>query len=104
MDRALAALAAAAIVLAVAFSGPGERARATCTSLGAYDFDTYEAFDNVGVYNTAIELAAAGLAVTSATTPAGEAHHLEYPACCRATGPRGRPRRRTRPCASRPRS
>lgn len=89
MDRALATLAAVAAVLALVLSGPGERAGARtgaliCPSTSpaagpAFDFDTYEALDYVADYTTAIELAAAGQALTGATIPSGEAHHLEYP-------------------------
>ena len=80
MVRALAAVAVAAAVLMVAFSGRDDGARAqVCFGLEPFGFDTYEAFDNAGLYLAAIELAAAGEAVTFATTPSGEAHNLEYP-------------------------
>ncbi len=80
MVRAVAALAVAAAVLLVVFSGRDGGAEAqACFGLEPFDFDTLEAFDNAGLYLAAIELAAAGEAVTSATTPSGEAHGLEYP-------------------------
>ena len=80
MVRALAALAVAAAVLMVVFSGRdgGVEAQA-CFGIEPFEFDTYEAYDNAGLYLAAIELAAAGEAVTFLTTPSGEAHNLEYP-------------------------
>ena len=80
MVRALAALAVAAAVLMVVFSGRDDGAEAQeCFGIEPFEFDTYEAYDTAGLYLAAIELAAAGEAVTFLTTPSGEAHNLEYP-------------------------
>ena len=82
MGRALAALGVAAAVLALAVSGSGgggARAQEACFSPEPFNFLTYEAYDNAGVYLTAIELAAAGEAVLSPATISGEQHGLEYP-------------------------
>ncbi len=80
MVRALAALAVAAAVLIVVFSGRDDGAEAqACFGIEPFEFDTYEAYDNAGLYLAAIELAAAGEAVTFLTTPSGEPHNLEYP-------------------------
>ncbi len=78
MGRALAALGVAAVVLALALSGGGTRAQA-CFGLEPFNFLTYEAYDNAGVYLTAIELAAAGEAILFPATLSGEQHGLEYP-------------------------
>jgi len=80
MVRALAALAATAAVLMVVLGGSDDGAEAQlCLGLEAFDFDTYEAYDNAGLYLAAIELAAAGEAVTVTTTPSGLPLGLEYP-------------------------
>ena len=79
MVRAVAALAVAAAVLMVVFSGRDSGEAQACFGIEPFEFDTYEALDNAGLYLTAIELAAAGEAVTFLTTPSGEAHNLEYP-------------------------
>ena len=79
MVRAVAALAVAAAVLMVVFSGRDSGEAQACFGIEPFEFDTYEAYDNAGLYLTAIELAAAGEAVTFLTTPSGEAHDLEYP-------------------------
>ena len=80
MVRALAALAATAAVLMVVLGGRDDGVEAQiCLGLEAFDFDTYEAYDNAGLYLAAIELAAAGEAVTVTTTPSGEPLRLEYP-------------------------
>ena len=80
MVRALALLAATAAVLTVVLGGRDESAEAQiCLGFEAFDFDTYEAFDNAGLYLAAIELAAAGEAVAITTTPSGTPLELEYP-------------------------
>ncbi len=80
MVRALAALAVGAAVLMVLFSGREDGAGALeCQGGEPFAFETFEAYDNVGLYLSAIELAAEGKAVTFAATPAGEPHGLEYP-------------------------
>ncbi len=80
MVRALAGLAVLAAVLMLVFSGREEEAAAQpCFGIRPFEFDTHEVYDNAGLYLAAIELAAAGEAVTIATTPSGEPHGLEYP-------------------------
>ena len=80
MVRALAALAATAAVLMVVLGGSDDGAEAQiCLGFDAFDFDTYEAYDNAGLYLAAIELAAEGAAVTITTTPSGLPLNLEYP-------------------------
>ncbi len=79
MVRALAALAVGAAVLMVVFSEQDAGAQADqCAGIEPFVFDTHEAYDNAGLYLTAIELAAAGEAVTTSTTPSGEPHGLVY--------------------------
>ena len=85
MVRALAGLAAVAVVAVVVLSGSEDGAEAQSCGLEPFSFDTYEVFDNAGLYLAAIELAAAGQVVTSATTPSGAPHELEYPGLLRGT-------------------
>ncbi len=80
MVRALAGLAVLAAVLVLVFSGREEEAEAQpCFGIRPFEFDTHEVYDNAGLYLAAIELAAAGEAVTTSTTTSGEPHGLEYP-------------------------
>ena len=80
MGRPLGALALAVLAAALAlFGGAEPRHAQACGSAGPFDFDTYEALDNVALYGAAIELAASGQAITFSTTPLGEPHGLEYP-------------------------
>ncbi|MYH67063.1 MAG: hypothetical protein F4152_00345 [Dehalococcoidia bacterium] len=80
MVRALAGLAVLAAVVVLVFSGSEEEAEAQpCFGIRPFEFDTHEVYDNAGLYLAAIELAAAGEAVTTALTPSGEPHGLEYP-------------------------
>ena len=85
MVRALAGLAAIAVVAVVVLSGSDDGVEAQTCGLEPFSFDTYEVFDNAGLYLAAIELAAAGQVVTSATTPSGAPHELEYPGLLRGT-------------------
>ena len=86
MVRALAGLAAVAVVAVVVLSGSDDGAEAqACFGLEPFDFDTHEVFDNAGLYLAAIELAAAGQVITSATTPSGAPHEMEYPGLLRGT-------------------
>jgi hypothetical protein len=80
MVRALAGLAVLAAVLMVVLSGREGVAQfpETC-GFEPFEFDTHEVNDNAGIYLAAIELAAAGQAVTTSTTPSGEPHGLRYP-------------------------
>ena len=80
MVRALAALAVTAALFMVLFSGREDGARAhQCQGGDPFAFETIEAYDNLGLYLAAIELAAEGKALPSPTTPAGEPHGLDYP-------------------------
>ncbi|MXW25391.1 MAG: hypothetical protein F4Z77_03695 [Dehalococcoidia bacterium] len=80
MVRALAGIAVLAAVLVLVFSGSEEEAEAQpCFGIRPFEFDTHEVYDNAGLYLAAIELAAAGEAVTTSLTPSGEPHGLEYP-------------------------
>ena len=85
MVRALAGLAAVAVVAVVVLSGSDDGVEAQTCGLEPFSFDTYEVFDNAGLYLAAIELAAAGEVITSATTPSGAPHELEYPGLLRGT-------------------
>ncbi len=86
MVRALAGLAAVAVVAVVVLSGSDDGAEAqACFGLEPFDFDTHEVFDNAGLYLAAIELAAAGQVITSATTPSGAPHEMAYPGLLRGT-------------------
>ena len=82
MGRSLGALALAAVaaIAALALTGSGAPPDVhACGEAGPFEFDTYEAYDNVALYTTAIELAASGQAITFPTSPLGEPHGLEYP-------------------------
>lgn len=86
MVRALAGLAVLAAVLVLVFSGrEGEAQPLETCGFEPFEFDTHEVNDNAGLYLAAIELAAAGEAVTSPTTPSGEPHGLEYPGLLRGS-------------------
>ncbi|MCE7927944.1 MAG: SH3 domain-containing protein [Chloroflexi bacterium CFX7] len=71
----LVALAAAAAIYGASL--PGRDARA-CGSGGPFDFDTYELEQYVARYNTAIDLAVEGKAVTSVLSVGGEQVDVRY--------------------------
>ena len=86
MVRALAASLVVAAALLAVFSGrEGGAQTEPCSGFEPFAFDAHEAYDNAGLYLTAIELAAAGEAVTNSTTPAGEPHGLAYPGLLRGS-------------------
>lgn len=82
-----AALAALLIFTALVTASVAEVERASaCGAAGPFDFDTYEPEQYKPVYNKAMELAAAGKAISSVYTVAGEQVDLRYKGLTR--GPR----------------
>ena len=80
MVRALAALAVTAALVMVLFSGGEGGARAhQCQGGDPFAFETIEAYDNLGLYLAAIELAAEGKALPSPHHPRGRAPRPRLP-------------------------
>ena len=82
----LGAIAAATLALLAFAEVPGAPRANACGVAGPFDFDTVEAEDYVGTYARAIELVAAGKAVTSTVIVDGEEVDLRYQGV--AKGPR----------------
>lgn len=86
LTRVATALAAVGAALTFALWQDGRAGAQVCGAGGPFEFDTYEAENYVGVYGGAIELAAAGKAITFNYSVGGEPVDVRYQGLLR--GPR----------------